>query len=185
MYKSSELRQKSKQELLSLISELKGKLLALRFESATGQLTETHLPSKTKKEIALIFTILKEKEKEENKNNLENKNLLKNNKDKNIKKQVIELAPIDIKPIKKIETKNVATKNKKLKVLNAKTLASYDFSDFDKYNKTSSNDKVEIEIIHDEKNIAKEGDKVLIMSTKPFSKTKTFRLVEIKEKRNK
>ncbi len=34
---------------------------------------------------------------------------------------------------------------------------------------------------HDEKNEAKVGDQVLIMSTKPYSKTKTFRLVEIKE----
>ncbi len=63
MYKASELRLKSKEELLKLVSELKGKLLALRFEAATGQLTETHLPSRTKKDIALIFTVLKEKEK--------------------------------------------------------------------------------------------------------------------------
>lgn len=34
---------------------------------------------------------------------------------------------------------------------------------------------------HDEKNEAKIGDRVIIMSTKPYSKTKTFRLVEIKE----
>ena len=35
--------------------------------------------------------------------------------------------------------------------------------------------------VHDEKNEAKVGDKVLIMSTRPISKTKTFRLVEVKE----
>lgn len=34
---------------------------------------------------------------------------------------------------------------------------------------------------HDEKNEAKIGDTVLIMSTRPMSKTKKFRLVEIKE----
>ena len=62
MYKISELRSKSREELLKLISELKGKLLALRFEAATGQLSETHLPSVTKKDIALIFTVLKEQE---------------------------------------------------------------------------------------------------------------------------
>ncbi len=62
MYKASELREKSREELLKLISELKGKLLALRFESATGSLTETHLPKATRKDIALVFTILKEKE---------------------------------------------------------------------------------------------------------------------------
>ena len=35
---------------------------------------------------------------------------------------------------------------------------------------------------HDEKNIAKKGDKVLIAETRPLSKTKHFRLVEVVEK---
>ena len=34
---------------------------------------------------------------------------------------------------------------------------------------------------HDEKNIAKVGDKVRIVATKPISKTKKFKLVEIVE----
>ncbi len=63
MYDMHELRAKNRQELLSLISELKGKLLALRFETATGQLTETHLIKNTKQDIAKIFTVLKEQEK--------------------------------------------------------------------------------------------------------------------------
>ncbi len=73
MYTLAELRSKSREELLKLISELKGKLLALRFESATGQLTETHLPSSTKKDIAKIFTVLKEKELEITNNSKETK----------------------------------------------------------------------------------------------------------------
>lgn len=36
---------------------------------------------------------------------------------------------------------------------------------------------------HDENNQAQVGDVVKIMSTRPLSKTKTFRLVEIKESR--
>ena len=35
---------------------------------------------------------------------------------------------------------------------------------------------------HDEKNIAKKGDKVLIAETRPLSKTKHFRLVKVIEK---
>lgn len=35
---------------------------------------------------------------------------------------------------------------------------------------------------HDEKNEAKVGDKVVIMETRPLSKTKTWRLVKITEK---
>ena len=35
---------------------------------------------------------------------------------------------------------------------------------------------------HDEKNVASKGDKVLIVETRPISKTKHFRLVEVVEK---
>lgn len=35
---------------------------------------------------------------------------------------------------------------------------------------------------HDESNVAQEGDKVRIMETRPLSKDKTWRLVEILEK---
>ena len=35
---------------------------------------------------------------------------------------------------------------------------------------------------HDEKNVAKKGDKVLIAETRPLSKTKHFRLVKVIEK---
>ena len=36
--------------------------------------------------------------------------------------------------------------------------------------------------VHDEKNEAKKGDKVLIAETRPLSKTKHFRLVKVIEK---
>lgn len=62
MYKMEELRSKTRNELLSLISELKGKQMALRFENATGQLNESHLLNSTKKDIARVFTVLKEQE---------------------------------------------------------------------------------------------------------------------------
>jgi large subunit ribosomal protein L29 len=57
-----DLRTKSQDELLKMVSELKGKLLALRFENATGQLAETHLIKETKRNIARVFTVLKEME---------------------------------------------------------------------------------------------------------------------------
>ena len=62
MYKIDELRAKTTPELLKLISELKGKQMALRFENATGQLNEAHLLKSTRKDIARVFTVLKEKE---------------------------------------------------------------------------------------------------------------------------
>ncbi len=67
MYKIEELRSKSREELLKLISELKGKQMALRFENATGQLNESHLLKSTRQDIAKVFTVLKEKELQERK----------------------------------------------------------------------------------------------------------------------
>lgn len=64
MLKIQDLQTKSDKELLNMISELKGKLLALRFESATGQLKELHLIKETKKDIARIFTVIKSREAE-------------------------------------------------------------------------------------------------------------------------
>ncbi|CRX36949.1 / rpmC / 50S ribosomal protein L29 /:432235 Reverse [Candidatus Hepatoplasma crinochetorum] len=72
MYKIEELRKKNDLELLKLVSELKGKLMALRFENATGQLNETHLVKQTKKDIAKVFTILNERK---HNINIEEKNL--------------------------------------------------------------------------------------------------------------
>lgn len=37
-------------------------------------------------------------------------------------------------------------------------------------------------VVHDESNLCKEGDKVKIMETRPLSKTKRWRLVEIIDK---
>lgn len=58
MYTIEDLQKKSQKELLELVSELKGKLLALRFENSTGQLNETHLFQSTRRDIARIFTVL-------------------------------------------------------------------------------------------------------------------------------
>ncbi len=63
----SELRNKSREELLKDISELKGQLLVLRFQLATGQLSETHSVQELKKDIARVFTVLKEKEQNDGK----------------------------------------------------------------------------------------------------------------------
>lgn len=47
---------------------------------------------------------------------------------------------------------------------------------YKKFVKTSKKIKA-----HDEENVAKLGDKVLVMETRPLSKTKRYRLVEVME----
>jgi large subunit ribosomal protein L29 len=56
-----ELRKLSNEEINSQIKDLKKKLFDLRFEQATGKLTNTAEISKTKKTIARLSTVLSER----------------------------------------------------------------------------------------------------------------------------
>jgi large subunit ribosomal protein L29 len=58
---TEELRQKSTDELKKMAVELKEKLLKLRFKNAFGQLENPMEIRKTRKQIARILTILRER----------------------------------------------------------------------------------------------------------------------------
>ncbi len=59
--KASELREKSVEELNGeLLAQLKEQF-KLRMQAATGQLGQTHLLAKTRKDIARIKTVLRQK----------------------------------------------------------------------------------------------------------------------------
>ena len=58
--KANELRNMSKEELLSKVDELKAELFNLRFQLATGQLENTTVIASTKRDIARCLTILRE-----------------------------------------------------------------------------------------------------------------------------
>jgi large subunit ribosomal protein L29 len=59
--KTSELREKSVQELnAALLGELQAQF-KLRMQAATGQLSQTHLLKKARRDIARIKTVLTEK----------------------------------------------------------------------------------------------------------------------------
>lgn len=57
----NELREKSNKELLKEIDTLKEELFTLRFQAATGQLTNTAQIKKLRKTIARIKTVLQER----------------------------------------------------------------------------------------------------------------------------
>ena len=59
---TEELRAKSTEELKQLLVELKEKLMKLRFKNAFGQLDNPMEIRNTKKQIARILTILRERE---------------------------------------------------------------------------------------------------------------------------
>jgi large subunit ribosomal protein L29 len=61
--KAKELRELSEKELLDKERDLKEELFNLRFQKATGQLGNTAMLGKTKKDLARVKTILRESRK--------------------------------------------------------------------------------------------------------------------------
>ena len=59
--KATELRNKSGEELASMLNDLKTELFNLRFQLAINQLDNTHKIKETKKEIARVMTVIAEK----------------------------------------------------------------------------------------------------------------------------
>jgi large subunit ribosomal protein L29 len=59
--KASELRQKSLEELRALNTERRRELFDLRFRHYTGQLTDTASMRKTRRDVARIETLIRER----------------------------------------------------------------------------------------------------------------------------
>jgi len=60
--KASELKALSDEEIRQKVTEFSSELFNLRFQKATGQLSNTSALSKTKRNIARVKTILRERE---------------------------------------------------------------------------------------------------------------------------
>lgn len=63
--RASELRQMSVEELLNREEELRRTLFNLKIQKATGQLTNTALIRLTKRDLARVLTVLKERKQEQ------------------------------------------------------------------------------------------------------------------------
>ena len=59
--KASELRNKTSEELEAMLKALKTELFTLRFQNAINQLENPHKIADTKKDIARVMTIIREK----------------------------------------------------------------------------------------------------------------------------
>jgi len=62
--KASELTKMTEAELTSKLKELKSELLNLRFQNAINQLDNPHKIDQTKKDIARVMTVLRQKSAE-------------------------------------------------------------------------------------------------------------------------
>lgn len=63
--RASEIRALSTSEIISQVTDAKEELMNLRFQLATGELTDYTRLSYTRKLIARFYTILQEREREE------------------------------------------------------------------------------------------------------------------------
>lgn len=66
--KAKELRDMSVAELQAKFKELKDELFRLRFQHAINQLDNPHVISETKKDIARVMTVLRQKQSDASKN---------------------------------------------------------------------------------------------------------------------
>jgi len=62
--KATELKNMTSAELTSKLKELKSELLNLRFQNAINQLENPHKIEETKKDIARVMTVLRQKSAE-------------------------------------------------------------------------------------------------------------------------
>ena len=58
---AADLRGRSREELNTLVAELKEELFGLRFQAATGQLESSSRMRNVRKDIARIYTVLQER----------------------------------------------------------------------------------------------------------------------------
>ena len=58
----TELRDSGEDDLITKLKEAKEELFNLRFQAATGQLEKTHRVDEIRKDIARIYTVMRERE---------------------------------------------------------------------------------------------------------------------------
>ena len=150
----AELRGLSQEELAKKENELKKELFDLRFQAAAGQLDQTARLNEVKKQIARVKTV----QSEIKINRLGKGAILI--MERNQRKTLVGRVVSD----KMDKTITVVVETKRNHPVYGKRI---------NYSKKYK--------AHDENNVAKEGDIVRIMETRPLSATKRFRLVEVVE----
>ena len=150
--KAAEAREMSVADLRERIEIEKSNLDTMKINHAISPLEDTSKIKKTRRDIALMITILAEKEKQNNKCSL---------MERNHRKERTGVVVSD----KMDKTVVVAVERKEKHPLYGKFVK-----------------KTTKFVAHDEKNECGVGDTVLIMETRPLSKTKNWRVVNIVEK---
>lgn len=147
--KVKEVRELSTEEINKKLVEAKEELFNLRFQQATGNLEKPSRIRDLRHTVARYKTVLKERETGEQEGN-----------------------KVEKKVRKDLVGKVVSATNDKTITVLVETYKNHPL-----YHKRVKSSKKYC--VHDEKNIAKVGDTVRIVETRPLSKTKHFYLKEI------
>ena len=156
--KTSEVREMSIADLQDRIQVEKNRLYTMKLNHAISPLENTSEFKKVRKDIARMLTILAEKENEQKKKNRIKSHYLM---ERNLRKERI----------------GVVVSNKMDKTIIVAVETKKEHPLYGKFIKQTTKF-----VAQDDKNECSEGDTVRIMETRPLSKTKRWRLVEIVEK---
>ena len=151
--KASELRELTAEQLTAKLGALKEELFNLRFQLEIKQLENPHKITDVKHDIARVMTVLREKNA-----------------------YWEEMKMTETRDLRKVRVGKVVSDKMDKTIV----VAIEDNVRHPKYGKIIKR-TVKIHA-HDEANTCGVGDKVAVMETRPLSKTKRWRLVEIIEK---
>ncbi|QZX49195.1 50S ribosomal protein L29 [Mycoplasma sp. E35C] len=109
---NKELRAKTNEELIQLVTQLKGRLLEYRFKLAQGELDKTHIIKETRQTLARVLTILTERDVKVNINAMVSSFVKEKNKQNEIKESLKKLKELKTQKAKQNKEKRLANAEK-------------------------------------------------------------------------
>ncbi|WP_027122183.1 50S ribosomal protein L29 [[Mycoplasma] imitans] len=109
---NKELRAKTNEELIQLVTQLKGRLLEYRFKLAQGELDKTHIIKETRQTLARVLTILTERDVKVNVNAMVSSFVKEQAKQKEIQESVKKSKQLKNAKVKQNKEKRLANAEK-------------------------------------------------------------------------
>lgn len=109
---NKELRAKTNEELIQLVTQLKGRLLEYRFKLAQGELDKTHIIKETRQTLARVLTILTERDVKVNVNAMVSSFVKEQTKQKEIQESVKKIKQLRVAKLKQNKEKRLANAEK-------------------------------------------------------------------------
>ncbi|QMT98583.1 50S ribosomal protein L29 [Mycoplasma tullyi] len=109
---NKELRAKTNEELIQLVTQLKGRLLEYRFKLAQGELDKTHIIKETRQTLARVLTILTERDVKVNINAMVSSFVKEQTKQQEIQESLKKIKQLKLAKSKQNKEKRLANAEK-------------------------------------------------------------------------